>query len=95
MASHSKLSRYALSVFATYGFIPTMNGNASSERTRVARRRGISESAYETEERTDKGVSGRPKERRVERLRGRGGEEACWERSCITSGEVGSGARRT
>ena len=94
MASVWKLSRKALSVLAMYGFVPTMNGSASRDRTRVASLRGISANAYDTESSADSSVSGRPKESNSERLIGRGGEVAYLDKSCATSWDVGCGGRR-
>lgn len=94
VASVLKLSRNALSVLAIYGFVPTMNGRASRERTRVASLRGISANAYDTESSTDSLVNGRPKESNSERLIGRGGEVAYLDKSCATSLHVGCGGRR-
>lgn len=72
-----KLLRYACRVRATKGFRPTMKGSASREQARMASLRGISVNTYPTEARTDSGVGGLARERRVERVSGRGGCLAC------------------
>lgn len=70
------------------GFMPTINGRASRARTRQPNIRGTSERTYSTELSTESGVRGRPKDSKVESVKGRGG---CFayssSRGAISAGE--------
>lgn len=72
-----------------------MKGSASMERMRVASLRGISESAWFTEARTESGVRGRPNESNVSRFSWRDGLiEAYLDKRSETSEGGACGARR-
>ena len=71
-----------------------MNGRASRERTRVASLRGSSDNAYDTEDRSDSGLTGCPKDNSCARFRGEGGVESYLAKKSVISEDEGLGARR-
>ena len=91
VANHSKLALCTSNVRAIYGFVPTIKGRFSSARILSDRRLGISDSAYDAEEIRDCVERGRPKERSLDKVRGRGSCVMNLLRSAATSGDAGFG----